>query len=91
MKKFLFILFMFPFHYAFAGTGSANDEILFMLVIIAILSSILVVLYSVDFIRRIMKERREKKIAHSPGHADDSNICTAGRNLFTENHSERAG
>lgn len=64
MKKILLIPFLLSFHFAYAGTGGANDEILLILSIIAVLLFILAVLYSIDFIRRIIKERKEKKIAH---------------------------
>ncbi|HOI78609.1 MAG TPA: hypothetical protein PLI30_03275 [Petrimonas sp.] len=47
---------------AFAGTGSANDAILLYLVVIAVLSIIAAVLHSVDFFRRIIRERRERKL-----------------------------
>ncbi len=70
MKKFLLIPFLISFHFAYAGTGSANDVMLFYLAIIAVMSFILVVLYSINFIRRIIKERKEKKITH---HADKAN------------------
>ena len=74
MKKILLIPFLLSFHFAYAGTGSANDEILFILTIIAVLLFILAVLYSIDFIRRIIKERKEKKINHPADKANSENI-----------------
>jgi hypothetical protein len=91
MKSFLLILFLLSFHFAFAGTGSANDEIFFILVIIAILSFILAVLYSIDFIRRIIKERKEKKKAHLADKTKSENICSNGSDLLIENPSEQSG
>jgi len=90
MKKLLLIPFLLSFHFAFAGTGAANDEILFLLVIIAILSFILVVLYSIDFIRRINKECRKKKIARMAENAGSENISTNGSEPSVDNHSERS-
>jgi NADH:ubiquinone oxidoreductase subunit 2 (subunit N) len=74
MKKILLIPFLLSFHFAYAGTGSGNDETLFILSIIAVMLSILAVLYSIDFIRRIIKERKEKKINHLADNANSENI-----------------
>jgi hypothetical protein len=74
MKKILLIPFLLSFHYAYAGTGSGNDETLFILSIIAVMLFILAVLYSIDFIRRIIKERKEKKITHLADKANSENI-----------------
>lgn len=63
MKKILLILFLLSFHFAYAGTGSGNDEILFILSIIAVLLFILAVLYTIDFIKRIIKERKNRRTA----------------------------
>lgn len=62
MKKLLLISFLLSSFFAFAGTGSANDAIIFYLAIIAVMSFILAVLYSISFIRKIIKERKEKKV-----------------------------
>lgn len=70
MKKILLIAFFLSFQFAYAGTARGNDESLFLLSIIAILLFILAVLYSIDFIKRIIKDRKEKKIAH---HHDEGN------------------
>jgi Ca2+/H+ antiporter len=70
MKKIILISFLLSFHFVYAGTGSGNDEILFILAIMAILLFILAVLYSIDFVRKIIKERKEKKIDH---HTDEPN------------------
>jgi hypothetical protein len=88
MRKILLILFLLSFHFAYAGTGSANDEIHFILVIIAILLFILAILYSIDFIRRLIKEHKEKKIARLTDKADSENISPSDRDLFTETPSE---
>jgi hypothetical protein len=74
MKKNLFIPFLVSVHFAFAGTGGAHDASLFMLSIIAIMSIVLAVLYSIDFIRRFVKELREKKITHLTDEANSENI-----------------
>jgi hypothetical protein len=74
MKKILLIPFLLSFHFAYAGTGSANDEILFILSIIAVMSFVLASLYSIDFIRRIIKERREKKISYPADKDNSENI-----------------
>ncbi len=74
MKKNLFIPLLFSIQFTFAGTGGAHDASLFMLSIIAIMSIVLAVLYSIDFIRRIVKELREKKIAHLTDEANSENI-----------------
>jgi|WetSurMetagenome_2_1015567.scaffolds.fasta_scaffold1697104_1 hypothetical protein len=90
MKKILLIPFLLSFHFAFAGTGSANDEIYFLLVIIAILLCILAVLYTIDFIRRIIKERKEKKIANIADKTNIENISPVDSDLFIENPSEQS-
>lgn len=74
MKKFFFLVFLLSFHFADAGTGSGRDEIFFILSIIAVLLFILAVLYSVDFIRRIIKERRAKKAARAAEESISENI-----------------
>lgn len=74
MKKYLLISFLVSFHFTYAGTGGANDGILLSLSIIAVLLFILVVLYSIDFIRKIIKERKEKKIAHLADNANSEDI-----------------
>ena len=74
MKKILLIPFLFSFYFAYAGTGGANDAILFYLAIIAVMSFILAVLYSISFIRKIIKERKEKKIIHLADKDNDETI-----------------
>ena len=74
MKKNLFIPFLFSIQFTFAGTGGAHDASFFMLSVIAIMSVILAVLYSIDFIRRIVKDLREKKIAHLADESNGENI-----------------
>lgn len=60
---------------AFAGTGSANDAILLYLVVIAVLSIIAAVLHSVDFFRRIIRERRERKLARPDDQAAGEHLA----------------
>jgi hypothetical protein len=74
MKKILLIPFLLSFHFTYAGTGSGNDEILFILSIIAVMSFVVALLYSIDFIRRIIKDRKEKKITHLADKANSENI-----------------
>ena len=74
MKKVLLIPFLLSFNLAYAGTGSANDVIEFYLSIIAILLFIVAVLYTITFIRRIIKERKEKKITPPEDNVDGENI-----------------
>ena len=63
MKKLLLITFLLSFHFAFAGTGGAKDVNQLILIVIAVMLTILAVLYTIDFFRRIIIERREKKTA----------------------------
>ncbi len=63
MKKIFLFLFLLSFHFAYAGTGSANDVILFYFVIIGALAFILAVYFLIEFIRKIINKRREKKTA----------------------------
>jgi hypothetical protein len=63
MKKLLTILFLFSLNYCYASAGSANDENFFILCIIAILLFVIAILYSIDFIKRIIKDRK-KNIAN---------------------------
>jgi len=74
MKKILLIPFLFSFYFAYAGTGSGNDSVLFYLAIIAFMSIILAVLYSISFFRKIIKERKEKKITNLADKVDNENI-----------------
>ncbi|OFY11382.1 MAG: hypothetical protein A2X11_12915 [Bacteroidetes bacterium GWE2_42_24] len=74
MRKILVISFLLSFYFAHAGTGSANDAFLFCLAILAVMSFILAVLYSINFIRRIIKERKERKIAHLADQVNGENI-----------------
>jgi len=76
MKKVLLIPFLLSFYVAYAGTGSGSDASLFYLAIIAFMSIILGGLYSVNFFRKIIKERKERKIAHHADEVNDENIKT---------------
>lgn len=61
MKRNLLLFFLLGFQFAYAATGSANDELLFVLSLIAVLLFILATLYSISFFRKLIKELREKK------------------------------
>jgi hypothetical protein len=74
MKKVLLIPFLFSFYIAYAGTGSGNDASLFYLAIIAFMSIILGGLYTISFFRKIIKERKEKKMANHDDHVKDEDI-----------------
>jgi hypothetical protein len=60
-RKILVTMFLFLFHPAFAGTGSAKDVIFFYLVIIGVLAIPVAIYFMVDLTRKILKKRREKK------------------------------
>jgi hypothetical protein len=68
MKKLLFIPMLLIFHFAFAGTGGAKDDDLFLLSICGILLFIVAVGYSIDYIKKIIRQRRSRKLSSS---ADD--------------------
>jgi hypothetical protein len=74
MKKLLLIPFLLSFYFSYAGTGSGNDAVLFYLAIIALMSFILAVLYTISFIKRIIKEHKEKKITHLDDKDNGENI-----------------
>jgi hypothetical protein len=74
MKKVFFILLMLSFRFAYAGTGSGRDEVLLILSIIAVMSFILALLYSIDFVKRRIKEHREKKAARAAGEAVNESL-----------------
>lgn len=63
MRKVLLVPFLISFHFASAGTGGAKDDYLLILSIIAVLLFILTVLCSIDFLRKLIKEHKEKKMA----------------------------
>jgi hypothetical protein len=67
MKKILLIPFLLSFQFAYAGTGSANDEIPLILLIIAAGILILAVIYLFEYIRKMRKKRREQKTAQDAG------------------------
>jgi len=74
MRKLLLIFFLLSFRFTYASAGSANDEIFFILVIIAVLLFIIAVLYAINFIRKIIKERKEKNTTHLNDDPDSGNI-----------------
>jgi len=74
MKKILIVPFLLSFHFAFAGTGGGRDTVLFYLVIIAILSIIFVVIYSISLFRRIIKNRKNKRNVNPDENVDGENI-----------------
>ncbi|MEI8201886.1 MAG: hypothetical protein WCH34_02670 [Bacteroidota bacterium] len=73
MKKFLLIAFLLSFHFAYAKTGT-NDGFLFLLTFCAILLFILAVRYSIDIIRKIIKQRKEKKLIDFTDNSNNENI-----------------
>jgi hypothetical protein len=74
MKKILLIPFLLSFHFAYAGTGGARDEIQFLLVILAVLLLIYAVLYLIDFVSKIIKQHKEKKITYTADETDSGPI-----------------
>ena len=74
MKKILLIPFLLLFHFTYAKTGSAKDEVPFVFVICAILLFILAVFYSIDYIKKIIKQRKEKKLTDSTDNSNNENI-----------------
>ncbi len=74
MKKSMAIPLVFSSHFVFAGTGGANDEPLLILSFMAVILSILVVLYSIEFTRRFIKKRKEKRIAQLTDDADSEDV-----------------
>jgi hypothetical protein len=59
MKKILTLLFVFSLNYCNAGTGSARDETLLILILITVLLFVIALMYSIDFFRRLIKERKK--------------------------------
>ncbi|MEI6764063.1 MAG: hypothetical protein WCM76_00395 [Bacteroidota bacterium] len=59
MKKFMTVLFVLSMNYCFAGTGSARDESLLILILITVLLFVVAILYSFDFFKRIIKARKK--------------------------------
>jgi heme exporter protein D len=59
--KFIFVLlFVIVIENAYAGTGAARDEINFILLLIAPLALIYLVLFTIDRVKRIIRERNLK-------------------------------
>ncbi|HNW69748.1 MAG TPA: hypothetical protein PKI01_05065 [Bacteroidales bacterium] len=81
MKKLLLIPLLLSCCVAYAGTGSGNDASLFYLAIIAFMSIILAGLYTVSFFRKIIKERKEKKLDHTAEEVNDENINTGSEKM----------
>ena len=74
MKKLLTLQFVCSFQCTLAGTGGANDEHLLILSFVAVMVSILFILYSVDFIRKKIVERKEKGTEQLPDETNSENI-----------------
>jgi len=74
MKKFFLVPLLLSCCVAYAGTGSGNDASLFYLAIIAFMSIILGGLYTISFFRKIIKERKEKKMAAHDEQVKDEEI-----------------
>lgn len=74
MKKILLVPLLLSCCVAYAGTGSGNDVSLFYLAIIAFMSIILGGLYTISFFRKIIKERKEKKMAAHDDQVKDEDV-----------------
>ena len=74
MKKSLFIIFLLSFHYASAKTGTQDDSIFLMLSICVFLLFIITVLYTIEFFRKICKQRKEKKATETSGSTENESI-----------------
>jgi hypothetical protein len=66
MKKMLLIPGLLSSHCAFAGTGGAEDENILILSFLAVIVSILALLYAMEFVRKRIAERKEMSIAQPP-------------------------
>lgn len=64
MKKILLFPFLLLFHQVFAGTGGARDMDLLYLVVIAFMAMILAVLYSISFVKKMIKDLKQRRIVH---------------------------
>lgn len=74
MKKNFLIVFLLSVHFAYAKIGTTNDGFFLILAICAILFFILVVLYSIDLIRKKIKQRKEMKIIDAMDNSNNENI-----------------
>ena len=73
MKKILVVPFLLVVHLAIAGTGGARDTEFLYLVVIAFLALILAVLYSIGFVKKLVKDRKQRRIVPTGGFAEGSN------------------
>jgi hypothetical protein len=69
MKKALLVFCLFASHYAFAGTGGAEDENMLILSFLAVIVSVLVLLYAKDCIRKRIAERKGRCAEQPPDDA----------------------
>lgn len=74
MKKKLLIIFLFSVHFTYAKMGTTDDGIFLILAICAVLIFILAILYSIDFIQKMIKHRKEKKIMDATDISGNENI-----------------
>jgi Kef-type K+ transport system membrane component KefB len=74
MKKSLLIIFLLSFHYASAKTGTQEDSIFLLLSVCVFLLFIITVLYSIEFFRKICKQRKEKKITETSDNSENENM-----------------
>jgi hypothetical protein len=70
MEKALLIFLLLSGSVAFAGTGSASDAIFLFLSVITVLLILAAVLHSIDLIRRIIRERKERRLSGLDHQAD---------------------
>lgn len=72
MKKLLIVALLCMFHPVFAGTGGAKDTDLLYLVVLGFLSVILVLLYTISFAGKLLKIRKQRRLAHITDASEDA-------------------
>jgi len=82
MKNFLIFIFLIFFHFSFAGTGGARDEILFVSVIIGILLLLLGILYLIKILLKIVRKNKSEQLLHSE---TDNDTLDTSHNKETQN------
>lgn len=74
MKKLLTVALLCLFHTAFAGTGGAKDTDLLYLVVLGFLAVILALLYTISFAVKLLKIRKQRRLAHLTDTSEDAHI-----------------